>query len=707
MGMFSFSTPVIKRLRHLSEKADDIELKDYLSLISPSSDYDDEKEESYELFDLLATRETDGSTLLHVAAKSGKIKLFYSILRCTKTDTLEKYLNKTFFFDKNCQTPWHYAAANGHADFFKAPENETDLKIWKLLKKNWLNSLDKDHHMPIHKAVLYSKADKAETIRKKKHTVSNLLQLEELNLWDCDEEKKTILHMAAEAGCYETAKEIIKSQQNNVTQTSISIQSSEVKKSSEKNAEKRTEFNLKDNNGFTPLRYATNLGHQRIKNAILFYNNPKTTKNKLDQDNMMDEDSIKDIAVDVNNSEESFLKDLKLINDPIQAKKLISLRLESLQKEFRKKSLITTLLGTFCPALTMAAFIATFGGLNPEPLSAALLTVIVLPVFYVPLAYFCYKSRLREFNNVVGEKLYLSWLSAKLSAYENNFNKKLEGLLQQAEALKLKMDETKDPEKLDSLKKSYQSLRTDYQTLQKQMKEVVEFPTNKKPKLALKYLSRKEMRNKKNLGLYDDKEGEKWVNPVESRQAFANYTASIFCPVGATFTVCSTITTLVLGKFGLGFLGLTAAGFLGGPIGIAAVAVVATLALTVAVGVALYKSSYQRDKKDMGQSNRDLVLLNDDCKRRASFTKTKEIQKQLNQKMHEIDTGIQTKPTLSIAKDNLPMQPFNSIKKQFILPIKEGIFSNKNDKEGVFSNKNDFIKKNMPSNFKRITNNNH
>src|SRR3990167_10657989 len=140
---------------------------------------------------MLGSVDDEGNTLLHYAEANGQRNLFYHLLQLLKQqrDDLFAYELQgmeivrplsTIFKNNKGMTPWHTAAQFGQIDFFKQPMDELENSIWQELKLSWLNFQDKDGNAPLHYAVFYS--DKSKNIKNKKHTVSTLVNIPELNI---------------------------------------------------------------------------------------------------------------------------------------------------------------------------------------------------------------------------------------------------------------------------------------------------------------------------------------------------------------------------------------------------------------------------------------------------------------------------------------------------------------------------------------------
>lgn len=294
------------------------------------------------------------------------------------------------------QTPFHRAAANGYDGFFVKPD-ELSEEVWRLIKSAWLNAKDAQGNAPLHLAMSYSLSPsqkQIEEIRNKKQVVLALTQMEELDLVIPNDADQIPLIVAANKGYYETAKVLLKVHKktsskdvsNNKKETKLissDVQEKETRKeeitenlgieteasliteTKEPNLEKTKKIHLqwKDSSGRTAFEIASNKGHQRIEKEIEFYQAQKPTKLKNDA-SFYSYTSVEDSARNINVSEEDFMKKLKsatqLTYDEVI--KLIDLRVEAGSKSYLRKTVLSVVFGEICPAITLAVFFGTFGG---------------------------------------------------------------------------------------------------------------------------------------------------------------------------------------------------------------------------------------------------------------------------------------------------------------------------------------------------------
>lgn len=504
------------------------------------------------------------------------------------------------------------ARAGNHLVLAKLLEENSSLDITKIKVGNDYSLLDC--------AAYYDESMSLDVINNKKKIVRRLLPYYKKD----SAQFKNALNLIAKTGSYQTGKEL------------LSVK------------------NIEMDDLRSALNFSRKNGHQRISHLIEMDENPEPIKFKktkispLFKDHDNEEPLIFTDARNANLCEEDFLKHLKKsvkIEYELNGKTVnaIDLRVETLRKKYRSKNLRTALLGAICPAAALAVFAATFGGVYPDPALASILTIVILPIVYLPLAYIAYQSRMKEFGSVTAETLYLNWKSSKIASNKHDFTEKLKQVATKIESYQQQTQNVQTKEELQLLKKNIADSQLEYQKLKKEMAESVEFSDDKKPKIALRYMTRENFNAKKNLGIHDAKSNSKWVSKSESMRAFAGYSGEVLCAVDGSFAIGSAVASIIASKIGFGFLGAGVAGFLAGPVGVAIVITAAALLLTVACGVLLYRSSYKHEKKDIGKLNRGLVMAHDTCKNNADFTDINEQSKILNQSFKVMNDSLSLK----------------------------------------------------------------
>lgn len=568
--------------------------------------------------DLCQVKDANGFTALHFAVAQGDVQSFYNILHYLKsqfetnsefTAELQNWLNT------KGESPWHLAARLGKLDFFAKPSQSEQEEMWQLFKPLIAEIEDGEGNSVLHAAIVYeTKSNQHNIITIKKKLVRQLIHIFKSNVYHQNRKGQTALHVATQLGCYVTAAELLKSKS--------------IKKKENKSESKEKSFlDLEDRTQKTAYAIAAKEGRQRLENAILFYKDKKAFKTK---EGIISRQEIIEDAKNVYLSDEEFIKRLKLakVLDYKDVIEIIQIRSGIFRKKYRRSNLKLAIMGALCPAVTLAAFIGSFGGLNPEPILGAIITLAVLPFVYLPFIYTCYKACSYEYSKMAAETLYFTWLSTKLAMLGKKFKSDLLQLTTRLEELTSRIKIAKNRTDLSALKKEYETIKLDYKSLCEKLNEVIEIPhvaSTKKTKIKLSQLSRNEFKHIKNLGNGDAKNNAAWVKPFESVKAFITANDDILCPLGAGLTIATSISTIFTSKVGLLFLGATAAAFLTTPAGIALVSILATLLLGALIGFIIYKTSTQKTKASMGKLNRELVLAYDACKRNCDLDKVTQL----------------------------------------------------------------------------------
>lgn len=605
--------------------------------------------------DIFAIKDDEENTALHFAAAKGHVQIFYRLLKHSK----EK--NPQYFSDlinqcinKEGKTPWHYSALLGVSTLFHEPLGDDEKIIWSTLRKNWLNHADQDGNAPLHVAVFYDSKTTSYTIQNKKEIVDQLVAFDELEINKQNKEDKTPLHIAAAHGCFETSKPLFRSG--------------------------RIDFQLVDCANEKVEDCAVKAGHQRMANAILFYQKKYKAKIKTTRTHP-DIPTIIQAAKNPNYTDDDFVKLLhheKDIEFMHEGKKIniVDLRITTLRKKYRSKNIKSALLGALCPAITAAAFLGGFGGFSsPAGGLSSLLTSIIFPVVYLPAAYVSYSVRSHEYGQLSAETLYKKWLIEKLNAYYAE----LAAISKKLHLISSNIKSASEQERED-LKSQYVELESAYNNLKQDATQFIQFLPNKVPKMHLRYLTADEFKDKKLLGIHDHKQNFKWVEKTESVKAIVSYAADVLCPVDGGLTVGAAVMSIVASKTGgFAFLGATGAAFLGGPLGIAILTVVATLGLSMLIGWALYKVSFQQERAEIGKLNRELLITHDKCKMRCGkiYDMDLDVESGLNNVQQAFNELPPAAPSRPIAITPAPKDDMSTPTKQADLPpssLKNGLW---------------------------------
>ncbi len=563
-------------------------------------------------------------------------------------------------------TPLHLAAQLGHEQFFellsKKTADATKKTMWSIVNDCWLNAVDQNGNTPLHLAMRYHPGADDKFIGAKRHIVAKLVQIDDLDLSVTNANGRTVLVEAAKFGFFETAKVLLRIYKVNNLQDEINLlEENELEKkdkeeilldmefeesagqkeknkskkekkkdklvklrpSSNLEATKKSLLKMPDSEGRLAEEIASKEGHQQIYSNIYYYKNPKQQKIKTNTTSL-NKEILENWAKDPNFSEEKFMTNLKVATFLTyqEAMSLIDLRVDSLSNSYRRKAITSVVLSSVCPAITGAAFLGTLGGLNPEPVTASIITAAAFPAFYIPFVYKCYKIRTEEFSNTAREAMRFNLLATRLPKYEQDFANRLNALEKEAVKLNTRLDlvdiHTSSME-LQSLNSQSEALQKGYSDLKTEMNDLMIFTNDGKSKLALSYISRPILKSKKRLGVIDPKENPDWTSSTESMDAFVAYNTDILCPLGAGLNIAAVAASLVMAKYGAAVYGLTAVAGLAGPVAALIVGVVGTLALGCLIGALIYKSSFQAERRQMGAQNRNFIDSYNNCRMKTNM----------------------------------------------------------------------------------------
>jgi hypothetical protein len=363
-----------------------------------------------------------------------------------------------------------------------------------------------------------------------------------------------------------------------------------------------------------PVRQlASQHGRQRIMHAIAFYQ----------QQHQMNTADAAYPAIDLvakfgeinrnhNSLEGEFTSLLKqageLSNQEMSA--ILVERRKTLRKKHRGEHIRAALFGAICPAITVAELVGSFAPLL-GPLGAGLMigAVVIVPVLLAWNTFSRYKAVSTRYSQLQTETYYRTWLAAKFD-------------LLYTQLAKISAD-------LDAggfIDDEVTLLEARFRKVTKQLDDCVTL-NNQNNKKALHYygtlqasmLPENERQHIKRLAAHDPVDNADLAGGMGRFKAAGNYATQVLCSAGAGLTFGTMITGLIFGKVGIGFLGAGVMSLFAGPIG----PVIVAVALTLVIGVALYKATYQQDKKDIGEKNREYIHAHDEFSRQCKRLKEK------------------------------------------------------------------------------------
>ncbi len=488
-------------------------------------------------------------------------------------------------------TKAHLAALHGNIDKFYE-------HIMKYQEDEYADIIDSYRQTPFHYA---AKAGHQSFFARPEDETRRRIWKQLIKIWwnATDDEGNTILHLAAQHGHSNLCHVLAESNRTDLTQLNDAQESAYALAECKGHQLTAQQIEIAAKNKKIDL---LNIKGQRVSPVIYALRNPH-----------FDSESVKALIQQ--------LPSLDIQDEQGVMVNVIDMYIEAVRKKNIVRDHITTFTGALCPAFTLAGFIGTLGGMNPEPISAFLLTFAAFFAVCGILVYATYKLRKEEYGKLAAETLFQTWQAAQLQTYQQ----RLQLLAQNTRLLKQEIAAAPDRQTLRQCRRDANTLAAEHRHLQALRAQFVT-PTGE---LKCNYLTREEVTIKLKLAAGDPKALSKWAAGFESVSAFIAYNAAILCPVGTVCGAGALISSAVIGKvLGLGLLG-AAAGALGGPIGIAVVTGLAALILVIAFGCLLYKGSYKKLQAERGKLNQEFNIAYQQAEHNLANTRQQQVTSRL------------------------------------------------------------------------------